>query len=471
MKRFLNSLTIPLLALAAFQPCGAEESALSPAAKPFANNTRYVAVGDSITHGGWYIRYIDFYYLTRFPNEKITVVNSGANGEASGQFLKRYSLEVASLHPDVVSVMYGMNDGGLPFYAPDAKFSEPLDTLKSRSIDIYEKNLKTVVQQLLKDKIQVIVLTPSPYDDSAKIRYANHDGYNTALGQIALRAKKVAQELGVPMVDFYTPMQKINQEKQAADPAYTIVGMDRTHPGPVGHLVMAYQFLKAQNAPADVARFSIKGTNGTVQNAINCQIDQCKVAGGSLTFQYSANAIPIPFERWAQPALKMVPFTVDLNREIFQVTDLPAGAYELQIDGQLVRTCTSQELAAGVNLSETTKTPQYQQAMRAWRLHEKEFDCYAKLRDISSYERSLIDLKIPRPLSLEQVNNLMDERVKVNPGSQKKADALKELKSHEAEYNDTIKKLSEQIRALVMPQPHMVKIQRVANAGGDLGVK
>jgi hypothetical protein len=203
-------------------------------------------------------------------------------------------------------------------------------------------------------------------------------------------------------------MNAINQKYQATDPNFSVVGGFRIHPGPEGHLVMAYEFLKAQHVPSDVARFSIKGTDGTVTSTNNCRIDQIKAANGTVSFTYSANALPFVLDWWTQPALKWIPFTNDLNQEVFQVTDLPAGNYDVQIDGKTVATSTAAELAAGVNMSENDKTPEYQQAFKAWRAYANLFYPYSHLRDIVWNEGALIDAKIPRPLTLEQINPLLD---------------------------------------------------------------
>lgn len=442
----------------------AEEAKAIPPLSPFPDGTKYAAVGDSITHGGFYLYFINFYYATRSPHQKLILHNCGYNGEAAWQLLKRYPFDVATLHPDVVSLMYGMNDGGLAFYEKDAKFAEPLPVLKARAIDSYEKSIRQVIQRVLQDGSQVILMTPTPYDDTSAMKSLNRTGYNAALKEISVRAKEVANDLGVPFVDLYTPLQKINEEQQKKNPAFTIVGIDRIHPGPMGHIVMTYAFLKAQNAPADVAGFSIDGATGMARSTTNCEIDEVKFENGALTFRYSAGAIPFVAQNWYSSAMKWVPFADELNREIFQVTNLPSGNYELQMDGVSIRTYTSQELAAGVNVSAESKTPEYQQSLRALNVYAGQFSTYARLRDIVTRECRLIDLKIPRPLSVEQTNQLLDNYLRSKTGTpqeekaRKEVEALRDLKSHEAEYRAAIDRAVEEVHRLVQPKAHVVKI-------------
>jgi lysophospholipase L1-like esterase len=472
MKKFvlaLSLLTLGLLPLMAQDatPTTNNDSATAPASTPamtpFPDGTRWAAIGDSITHGGRYLHFVHFYYMTHFPTRKLTMFNCGWNGEAAWQCIKRYPYDIAPLHATVASIMFGMNDGGRDFYVPAnaGKFTEPLPTLKARSIDGYETNLKKLVEQVLKDKTQVIVILPSIYDDTTQMdrAMANIPGYNDALRQEAERARKVAAEEGVPVVDFYDIMNKINQAQQAINPKFTLVGMDRTHPGPIGHLVMAYAFLKAQNVPSDVARFSIKGTDGTVASSNNCTIDQVKVENGGVSFRYSARAIPFPTDWWYKQALDLVPFTKDLDQEVFQVTDLPAGNYDLQMDGATVQTCTAAELAAGVNVSENGKTPEYQQAAKAWHLYDAQIPNYARLRDIVTWEDQIADPSVPRPLTMDQDQSILDAYATAHQGKQAAVAAhLKEWKPRQADLQSQIDAAMTQITAMVQPAPHLVKI-------------
>ena len=80
----------------------------------------------------------------------------------------------------------------------------------------------------------------------------------------------------------------------------------------------------------------------------------------------------------------------------------------------------------------------------------------------------MVDPKVPRPLTPEQLNPLLDDYLKAAAGTpreekaRKAVAALRELKSHEAEYRANIAATIDQVRGLVIPQPHMVKIQLAA---------
>jgi len=50
---------------------------------PFKKGERVVFTGNSITHGGHYHSFIWLYYMTRFPDKPITIMNAGIGGEST----------------------------------------------------------------------------------------------------------------------------------------------------------------------------------------------------------------------------------------------------------------------------------------------------------------------------------------------------------------------------------------------------
>ena len=430
---------------------------------PFPDNTRYTAIGDSITQGGWYAPYVDLYYLTRFPKQKLDVFNCGINGDTAEGGLKRYSWDIAPTHPAVASVSFGMNDVGRDYYAV-GKVGVEIDQAKAAAIDNYERNLRELVKTLLRDKIQVIVILPTIFDDTAATPAPHYPGLEQAVGECTARALKVADETGCPVIDFYHPMLKVTREHQAADPAFSMIGGDRTHPTQIGQLFMAYLFLKAQHVPADVAGVSIKGTDGSVAQMTNCQIDQAKVENGTISFRYAANALPFPIEEWTSAATKWAPFIDDLDREIIQVTGLAPGNYQLSIDDQPIRTYTAEKLAQGVNLATENKTPQAQQAMKVWNAYKERQDYVFKLRTIACVERSCFAPDPPRPATLQEMEPRLEAHIKKFAGNQwekaikEEVDAYRKCKQDEPGMRAKVDSMLPAIRALAQPVPHVVKI-------------
>ncbi|MGH9892595.1 MAG: SGNH/GDSL hydrolase family protein [bacterium] len=332
-----------------------------PRAAPLVDGDRWVVVGDSITFRGWYHRWVELFYVTRFPERRVTVLNRGIPADTAEGGLRRFGWDIMSSQPTAVTLMFGMNDVGRALYAP-ARREPGLQEERSERIDRYETAMCALVQMLQCSGVRPIVLTPSIYDQTAhKLPRENLKGVNDALAECGRRLVRLAERFGVPAIDFQRTMIEINARHQSPDPNFTIIGLDRVHPEPAGHLVMAYEILRAQGAPAYVAFVEIDARTGRVENSNNCRVENIQADPAGIRFDYHAGALPFPIHSSAAPALKWIPFTRDLNREVLQITGLASGAYELEIDGHRVDTFTSSELANGVNLA-LANTPQMLQA-------------------------------------------------------------------------------------------------------------
>ena len=111
---------------------------------------RVVVLGDSITHSGQYVDFIETYFVTRFPDRRVEFLNVGLPsetvsglsepGHADGKFPRpdlheRLERVLEQARPDVVLACYGMNDGiYLPFSDERlARFTNGLVRLRNRA--------------------------------------------------------------------------------------------------------------------------------------------------------------------------------------------------------------------------------------------------------------------------------------------------------------------------------------------------
>src|ERR1700753_3385030 len=79
-------------------------------------------VGNSITDGGHYHSYIWLYYMTYYPNMRITCYNVGIGGDNVKQMSDRFEYEVLTKKPTIMTLTWGMNDSGyFDWYKADAK--------------------------------------------------------------------------------------------------------------------------------------------------------------------------------------------------------------------------------------------------------------------------------------------------------------------------------------------------------------
>jgi hypothetical protein len=198
-----------------------------------------------------------------------------------------------------------------------------------------------------------------------------------------------AKDYHAGTVNFYGVMNEINQREQKKDPNFTLIGKDRVHPGPVGHFVMAYIFLKAQNMPREVAAIDVDARKEKAGAMVNSEIRHIRKLPDGVEFDAWEKALPMVVPDAAKPALELIPFVKELNQETLTITGLAKGQYTLKIDGEAIGEPSSDELKAGINLSENPKTPQYQQAAAAIKISSDRTKIGATIRDIAAQKYGL----------------------------------------------------------------------------------
>jgi lysophospholipase L1-like esterase len=434
----------------------------APATAPlpvFHNHDRWCVIGDSITHSGTYHEWIELYYLTRLPGAVIDVFNCGISGDRAAGGLQRLKWDILPHQPTIASVMFGMNDVERALYT-DAPATPEILEKRRAAITRYEENQRALVAALQQAGARVVLFTPSIFDETADETAPHQVGVNEALGECADFVRKLAAETGCALVDFYRPMKLFTEAKQTQDPKFTMVGPDRIHPGPAGHLAMAYLFLKAQQAAADVSRLSLDARTAKVTDAVRGTAENLRAQNGGFAFTWSERALPFPIDPECAPALEWIPFNRDLNQEVLQVTGLKPGRYALRIDGVDIQTYSSDELASGVNLAVETKTPQYRQALEVLGLMKTRTKLVAStLRSLAHVEHQSAP-ELAHPVTLEQMKPYLErrlERFKTNPGAPSTEQGVRNypvIKAREAESLAEANRLIEQARRVALPRPH-----------------
>ena len=102
MKRILLSLMI----------IAASITAAAQTIPQFRPGDKVALIGDSITHGGHYHSYIWLYYMTRFPNMPLTLLNCGIGGDTAQSIEYRLQQDVLAKDPTYITLTFGMNDTG-----------------------------------------------------------------------------------------------------------------------------------------------------------------------------------------------------------------------------------------------------------------------------------------------------------------------------------------------------------------------
>jgi lysophospholipase L1-like esterase len=312
MPRVFPRLTAAALSLSLFL-CAAKASLADPL---FKANDRVVFYGDSITEQRLYTKYIQQYMLARYPGLKLRFFNAGWSGDTAPGGLNRLDRDVLSLKPTVVTLFFGMNDGG--YKAVD-------DATVAR----YRQGLEGIVKALQAKNVRVIVFSPGCVDPDRRPALGQAN-YNKTLETLDDTAKAVAQAANAPFVDVHWPMLAVQSAEKAKDPKFTMIP-DAIHPNEGGHMVMANIMLRGLGA-------------------------EPMPAYGEVTAKEKSARIEAP-AAWplvVNPASETVARdsgAYEFFGRKLTVHGLPAGSYDVLIDGTPAGTYKGDELGAGVFLN------------------------------------------------------------------------------------------------------------------------
>lgn len=445
MKRFLSGLIGALLI------CSAR-------AELFKDGETVCFFGDSITHGGRFHSYIYDYYLTRFPDRTVRFVNAGVSGDSAGGAQGRLADDVAANKPAAVVVMFGMNDVGRGNYV--AEPNEQQRAAQRQALERYRANMERLTARLRAEagEPRLLFVTPSPFDQTGvNDRNNNQPGCNDGLARCAEIVRELAAQNKGTVIDFHAPMTAFNLERQRSDPSFTIIGPDRVHPGAPGHLMMAWLFLKAQGAPALVARVEIDAAAGRVVASENATVTGLEKRDGGWSFTVLEQALPFPVDPAARPLLAWVPIERELNQEVLTVRGLAPGRYELRIDGAAVDQFDAEALAKGVNLASNDATPQVRQARAVAQLNEARRSTETVLRNHAAVRWFLRHRKVD-PDDLAAVRVYAETKMGKTGYYESKVPEYLKAWERRGEVIEKVADLDRQARAACKPVPHLFAV-------------
>ncbi len=351
-------------------------------AEPYKDGDTVVFFGDSITHGGIYHAYLTDFYRTRYPEANVRFVNSGIGGDNAEAAFRRIPEDIGEYAPTHVAFHFGMNDIGRHLYKAESSAASLMAREEAQAH--YRRNLAKLASEVRRvaPQAKLMYLTPTHYDDTAVITNAptnwtgwqsvNQVGCNVGLSLMAGYVLLAAKSEGADSLDWFSPMSNLIAKRRPTEPSFMTTAIDRVHPGPLGHSLMAWEFLKHQGVDSVVSEVSVDAKGGRVTLVVNATAEAVTIGeDGGVSFDLLAKAIPFPVP---QEALAFVAeFDVEriLNRETVTVTGLAAGRYALKIDGETVGEYAEADFARGVWLGFNAKTPQYRQAQAVFRRVEE----------------------------------------------------------------------------------------------------
>ncbi len=176
--------------------------------------TRIVCFGDSITgvyyHSGSARAWTDMLGINlkkAYPKAKLEMINAGISGHTTANALSRIDQDVISKKPDLVIIMFGMND------------------VTRVTIDDYEKNLRMITRQCMDAGAAVMLCTPNSV-------YENTDRPNAKLEAYSERVRKIGREFELPVVDFFNDWSELHQKDATS---WMLLMSETIHPNMNGH--------------------------------------------------------------------------------------------------------------------------------------------------------------------------------------------------------------------------------------------
>jgi lysophospholipase L1-like esterase len=300
-----------------------------------------VVGGDSITEQKLYSVYLENYLLMCRPAEKLRLTQFGWGGEKAPDFARRVTNDVLPFHPTVAVTCYGMNDGAYTDAQPGV-------------LKMYGRAMEQIVDIFQQAGTRFIVVGSPGVVDSTFFKKGalTPSAYNQTLAELTAVARQVAEKKGVAFADVHTPMLAVMSKAKAKYGEQYPLAADGVHPGPNGHLIMAYAFLKALGCDGDIGTLTMDWVSGQAQTTDGHRI--LTAAKDRLEVE----SVKYPFCFYGRPEdpqgtvgiLEFLPFNQELNRLLLVVKKLPDGNWKVTW-GQAEKNFSSAELAQGINLA------------------------------------------------------------------------------------------------------------------------
>jgi acyl-CoA thioesterase I len=193
-----------------------------------------VAIGDSITEGGGYLRDIDAAIAQLYPDLKIPkIVNKGIGGQKAEDLAARFDKDVVQLKPTFVTISIGIND---VWHRVDKPHDENV-------LAAYKVNVAKMVDMAQAAGIKVLLLTPTIIEENP-----DSEG-NRRLAQYVEAEKQIAAEKHCQLVDLHKMFLTALKPKPADAP--NGLTQDGVHMKPPGDAIMAIGVLRALGVPDD----------------------------------------------------------------------------------------------------------------------------------------------------------------------------------------------------------------------------
>ena len=197
--------------------------------------SQIVAIGDSITQAGGYLKDVDAVLARRYAELRLPpIVNVGISGQKAEDLVFRFERDVVDKKPAIVTISVGINDVW-------HRVDQPHDP---NVLAKYWINVSRMVDMAQKAGITVILLTPTVIGENPEL------SANKRLRIYVEAEKQVAREKKCILVDlhamFFTAIARRPVALAGTDKWLT---SDGVHMSPPGDALLAIGVLRALGVP------------------------------------------------------------------------------------------------------------------------------------------------------------------------------------------------------------------------------
>ena len=186
-------------------------------------------LGDSITANGTWEAEI----FEKARHDKIRFYNCGVSGSNATSALERLYYMGLEKNPDMVSIMFGVNDNNCGYYYNKEREPGQLEREKKEAeerFELYKNSMRTLCEKVKQAGAELVLCTPVPFDNVTPGEMEKD--LSIPLDKAVPYIKELAEEFGAKIVDFNGEMKK-HMEKEC------IFKPDRVHPNDRGYRLMA----------------------------------------------------------------------------------------------------------------------------------------------------------------------------------------------------------------------------------------
>ena len=192
-----------------------------------------VAIGDSITAAGGYLRDIDAVLAQQYPDLKLSkVINKGISGQKAEDLVARFDRDVIALRPAYVTLSIGINDVW-------HRLSKPHD---EKILAAYKRECRQDGRPSSGGRHQSRFCSRRPSSEKTPTPKATGGWRNTLEAE-----KQIAAEKKCQLVDLHGMFLTAIKQKPAGQATW--LTSDSVHMKPLGDALMAIGVLRASACP------------------------------------------------------------------------------------------------------------------------------------------------------------------------------------------------------------------------------